>query len=81
MLQLSNVLKLNDEELIVLVDLLHLSGSEGEILKQTINIYDIGLIALTKRSCGSLLFTEQQQAEQPGLRPERARLSAITNGC
>jgi fructokinase len=66
LLQLSNVLKLNDEELMTLAELLHFSGSESELLEKIQHTYGINLIALTKGSRGSLLFSGRIRSEHPG---------------
>ena len=57
MLDLSTVLKLNDEELLVVSDLLFLSGSETTLLELLLNVYDLDLIILTKGEFGSRLFS------------------------
>lgn len=72
LLQLSNVLKLNDEELMSLAELLQLSGSESKILEQIQQKHDLNLIALTRGSRGSLLFTDQARSEHPGFPTEVA---------
>jgi fructokinase len=68
-LALANVLKLNDQELSIVVDLLGLSGQETvEQLAELANRYALRLIALTRGAAGSLLWSEGQCSEHPGIR-------------
>ncbi|MHC4637737.1 MAG: carbohydrate kinase family protein [Planctomycetota bacterium] len=66
MLKVSNVLKLNDEELPLLASLLGISGDEQEILSKLTEEFDLRLIALTKGSKGSLLYTAEGQSTHEG---------------
>jgi len=66
MLELSNVLKLNDEELPVVADLLGLSGSETGILSQLTDIYELRMIALTRGANGSRLYAEGEDSNHEG---------------
>jgi fructokinase len=61
-LELANILKLNDDELPVVAELLGLHGNDEELLLQLMNRYSLKLIALTKGAKGSLLFTENEQS-------------------
>jgi len=65
-LKLSNILKLNDEELQVISTILNIDGSETDILNRLIEIYQLGLIAVTKGSNGSRLFTKQKDSLHRG---------------
>ncbi|MHC4555085.1 MAG: carbohydrate kinase family protein [Planctomycetota bacterium] len=56
MLEFANVFKLNDEELPLVADLLGITGTEDEILKELENRYSLNLIVLTKGGDGSVLF-------------------------
>ena len=56
-LQISNCLKLNDAELPIISDLLGITGSENELLKQISSEFEIGTVALTKGSEGSTLLS------------------------
>ena len=56
LLKLSNVFKLNDEELPVVAQLLRIGGSETDILAQLVERYALRLIALTKARDGSRLY-------------------------
>jgi len=58
-LGLANVVKLNADELEIISKLFDLKGSPEEMCKQLINEYDLGLIALTMGSKGSLIVTQQ----------------------
>ena len=65
-LQLSKVLKLNAEELQTLVEMFEIEGDETESLQKIQSIYDLDLIALTKGSEGSRLWTAQESSfEEP----------------
>lgn len=57
----ASVLKLNDEELPVLADLLNLPGDEDAQLDHLICDYDLSIIALTQGARGSLLATKTER--------------------
>ena len=59
-LELTNVLKVSDEELPVIAEMFSLDGMESQILAQLADEYKLGLIALTKGSDGSCLFTPDE---------------------
>ena len=61
-LELANILKLNDDELPVVAELLGLQGNDDELLLQLMNRFNLKLIALTKGAKGSLLQTENEQS-------------------
>ncbi len=61
-LELSTILKLNEDELPVVAGLLGISGTEEELLMQIHQMFDLHPIALTKGAKGSLLFTEKEQS-------------------
>jgi fructokinase len=63
MLELSNVLKLNDEELVIVAGLLGIEGSETDVLSEMVQRYDLSLIALTKGPEGSRLYTGNGDSE------------------
>lgn len=65
-LKLSNILKLNDEELQLISKILNIDGSETDILNQLIEIYQLRLIAVTKGSNGSRLFMKQKDSLHKG---------------
>lgn len=66
-LELSTILKLNEDELPVVAGILGMSGTEDELLQQLRQMYQLKLIALTKGNKGSVLFTEKERlfAEAP----------------
>jgi len=66
MLEMSDILKLNDEELKTLGDLFNITGSETEKLIHLCNKYSLGLIALTKGEKGSRLFAKNKDSVHPG---------------
>jgi fructokinase len=56
-LKQASILKLNDDELVVVSELLDLIGSDQEILDQLRNSYELELAALTRGSEGSVLLS------------------------
>jgi len=66
MLQLSDVLKLNDEELPVVAKLLDMTGSETNIFSQLTERYALRLIALTRGEAGSRLYGRGEDSNHPG---------------
>ena len=57
-LKLADVLKLNNEELPIVANMLSVAGSELNILKKLAKRYSLRMIALTRGDKGSLLFSE-----------------------
>lgn len=72
MLELSNVLKLSEEELIVVGDILGVNGSETNILDKLVERYALRLIALTRAANGSRLFGPGLDSNHPGFPAEIA---------
>jgi len=70
-LDLCDVLKLNDDELPVVADLLSVAGSECEVLDKLAVEFSLRAIALTRGERGSLIFTPEEKVEHPGFKPER----------
>jgi fructokinase len=68
----ATVLKLNDEELPVVAEMLSIEGSATETLGTLCRRFNLSLIALTKGGKGSLLFSPEHCAIQPGLPVEVA---------
>jgi fructokinase len=66
MLEMSNVLKLNDEELPGVADLLGLGGSESDRLSQLADEYELRMIALTRGSEGSWLYAKGEDSNHQG---------------
>ncbi len=65
-LQLSNVLKLNDEELNVLAEMFGLGGSTAIRISQLFRMYPLELIALTRGRHGAVLYTPSAISECGG---------------
>lgn len=64
---LSNIVKLNDEELPILAQMLGLSGESTEdLLRELVNMYSLRLIALTRGSHGSILCAPDAISEHQG---------------
>ncbi|MDP3314407.1 carbohydrate kinase [Lutibacter sp.] len=59
-LKYANVLKLNDEELIVLRKMFDLKNTEDEACMQLLNQFNLKLVALTNGSKGSILYTKNE---------------------
>jgi fructokinase len=66
-LGLANVLKLNDQELPVLAEMLGLAGDEGHQLEALVRRYSLRLVALTRGGRGSLLVGEGGCSERPAV--------------
>lgn len=65
-LGMSNVLKLNDEELPMMADLLGMTGSETDILSRLTERYALRLIALTRGGSGSRLYAQREESNHRG---------------
>ena len=67
-LKISSILKLNDEELPILIDLLGYQEkeSEEELCRLLIEKYGLDLVCLTKGENGSLLVNERETVKHPG---------------
>lgn len=65
-LQKSNILKINDEEIIVVKSLLELQGTTyGELCLELIRHYDLQMVILTCGTNGSYVFTESEDSFLP----------------
>lgn len=65
-LQLSNMLKLNDEEAILLAQLYgYKEDNDQDICKRFLEEYDLRIIILTKGTDGSFVFTPKETSYQP----------------
>lgn len=62
-LKISNVLKINDEEFIVLAEMLSLKGNEPEQAEALLRTYDLKLLALTRGGEGSSLITRSGRSD------------------
>ena len=69
-LEAADVLKLNDEELPVVADLLGLPRDEAAVLRRLLDRYDLRLIALTKGARGSELANRERRSVHPGVPAE-----------
>ena len=69
MLELSNVLKLNDEELPVVAEMLGIESNETKVLSRLAASYGLRLIALTKGAEGSRLYTTGEDSNCEGIAP------------
>ncbi|MHC5061250.1 MAG: carbohydrate kinase family protein [Planctomycetota bacterium] len=70
MLDTSSVLKLNDDELPLVAELLDVKGEESEILAELVARYNLRLIVLTKGADGSRLYGPDGDSESKGVQPE-----------
>ncbi len=61
-LRLANILKINEEELRLLSEILDLQGKEYELTDQIMDIYQLDYLALTKGSHGSWLFSQHDSS-------------------
>ena len=66
-MQMANVLKMNQDELPVLADLYHLSGSDVSILKQLQSRFSLQLVALTRGEAGALIVRGEEISDLQGV--------------
>lgn len=66
MLELSTVLKLNDDELTVIAELLGFSGPEKYLIEKIASRYSLDVVALTKGHAGSCLYQGGRYSEHNG---------------
>ena len=66
-LELANVLKLNDQELCVIANILSLSGETIDILKSLQDDYQISSIALTQGAAGAMLLRHSEAVRVPSV--------------
>lgn len=65
-LQLSNMLKINDEEIVLVAQLYgYREGDEQAICKRLLEEYELDIIVLTKGTDGSFVFTPKETSYQP----------------
>lgn len=69
-LDLANALKVNDQELPVLAEILDLRGSPEQQIAELADRFDLSLVALTRGENGSLLHAKGQMSEHPGFKTE-----------
>ncbi|MFA5863595.1 MAG: carbohydrate kinase [Phycisphaerae bacterium] len=66
-LEFSHVLKLNDDEIMVIKELLGLSGQGiAEIAREILGEYGLDLVCVTRGAQGAILVSEKRVVEQPG---------------
>jgi len=61
-LQKANVLKINDEEILVFADIFGISGDEFEIMHQILDNHQLKILALTKGAQGSWLISQEEDS-------------------
>ena len=66
----ADIVKLNDEELSVLAELLHISSGEKVALETLLKSYSLEMVILTRGSKGSLIMTPEEISEQQGTKIE-----------
>lgn len=72
-LALSDIAKLNDEELRTVVELLNLDGGRDEdSARRLLRYHDLQMVCVTRGDRGSLLVTESASVEHPGFKVDVA---------
>jgi fructokinase len=61
-LEKANVLKINDEEILLFAEMFGISGDEYEIIYQVLYKYNLRLLALTKGAAGSWLISKEEDS-------------------
>jgi fructokinase len=69
-MQLANVLKMNQDELPILADLYHFSGSDASLLKQLQSRFSLQLVALTRGDAGALIVRGEEISDLPGVQTQ-----------
>lgn len=64
-LEMSNIMKINDEEVIKVANLYGWKGDEQEICGRLLEDYKLDILVLTKGTDGSFVFTPRQTSYQP----------------
>lgn len=64
-LEMSNMMKINDEEVIKIANLYGWKGDEQEICGRLLEDYKLDILVLTKGTDGSFVFTPRQTSYQP----------------
>lgn len=65
-LEQSNILKLNEDELLVIAEMLGLGKTETQILDQLVEQFSLRLVALTKGNIGSRLYSSREDSSHRG---------------
>lgn len=66
LLKRTNILKLNDEELAIVTNLLSVSGSETEVAAKLLRQYELRLVAVTKGAAGATLYGSEGSCSSKG---------------
>lgn len=66
MLKVSTVLKLNDEELPIVAELMGITGDEKHLIEKIASCYSLDVVALTKGGAGSCLYHSGRFSEHDG---------------
>lgn len=66
-LSLCSVLKLNEQELYVLSDIMSIRGSSSVIASKLITMFKLDLVAITKGEHGSIIYTGDREYIHPGI--------------
>ncbi|MDO4755940.1 MAG: carbohydrate kinase [Parabacteroides sp.] len=64
-LYLANVLKINDEELLIVRDLFHLEGTEKEIVRWFMEHYNLRMVVITAGASCSSIYTQEEVSILP----------------
>ncbi len=64
-LQLANMMKINDDEVIEIANVFGWKGEEQEVCKKILTEYNLDVLVLTKGTDGSYIFTPRQTSYQP----------------
>lgn len=64
-LRMSDILKINDEEIRIVADLLSLDGDDEQVCRKLIDTYSLRLVILTKGALGSVVVTSDEVFSQP----------------
>lgn len=64
-LSIANVLKINDEELVILSEMLCIGGNEKDLCLCLLDMYNLNVIILTKGISGSWIFTPDESSFLP----------------
>lgn len=69
-LTLADVLKLNDDEILLIAEIEKIAGDNTTILQELVQKYNLQLAVLTKGGDGSLLVSPSEISEHPGYQTE-----------
>lgn len=64
-LRMADILKINDEEIRIVADLLSLDGDDEQVCRKLIDNYSLRLVILTKGEQGSVVVTSDEMFPQP----------------